>query len=226
MSSYRHLNLPICPPGPEINERAFVTLMYPRIDVPTVFRYPEERLLELRGILSATEMKTPNGKTFEGEDVRYVFKRGLTTQTTVGRLTGFESTLRHYGVLGSWDTVEAAIYPYNVDSGAFSEGGDSGAVIVDGLGEFVGLLTGGVGASESSDITYCSPMFWIWQLIKTEFPSANLYFDNWFVFSFCIILSLTAYWLLVQMDALTGEPLLRLSLSPLPHSFFVSNQKP
>ena len=36
--------------------------MYPRIDAPSHFDYPAERLLKLRGILSAEEIRTPNDK--------------------------------------------------------------------------------------------------------------------------------------------------------------------
>ncbi|KAI6146334.1 hypothetical protein BKA82DRAFT_4159537 [Pisolithus tinctorius] len=45
------------------------------------------------------------------------------------------------------------------NSGAFSKGRDSGSMIAHG--EFGGLLTGGSGRTESSDITYAAPMFWL-----------------------------------------------------------------
>lgn len=67
------------------------------------------------------------------EPVRYVIKRGLTTHTTVGCLTGFESHVRRYFALGigKRDSVEAAILPYDTDHRSFSIPGDSGSVIVD-----------------------------------------------------------------------------------------------
>ncbi|KAG5335861.1 hypothetical protein C0989_012704 [Termitomyces sp. Mn162] len=73
--------------------------------------------------------------------------------------------------------LEAAIYPYDNNSGPFSRGGDSGSLI-EALAEFVALLTGGTGSTESSDITYGTPMYWLWNdVIKPQFPGANLYFD-------------------------------------------------
>jgi hypothetical protein len=152
--------------------------MYPRIDAPSDFDYPVDRLLKLRGILSAEELRTPNNKNHNGNPMRYVIKRGLATLTTIGCLTGFESHVRRYFVLGKRDSVEAAVYPYDNHSGPFSTGGDSGSIIVDALGKFVALLTGGAGPTNSSDITYGSPMFWLWKVIKAEFPGANLYFED------------------------------------------------
>ena len=152
--------------------------MYPRIDAPSDFEYPDERLLELRGILSAAEIRTPNNKDHKGDPIRYVIKRGLASLTTIGCLTGFESHVRRYFALGSRDSVEAAVYSYDNDSGPFSRGGDSGSIIVDALGKFVALLTCGTGSTSFSDITFGSPMYWLWEIIKAEFPGANLYFEN------------------------------------------------
>lgn len=152
--------------------------MYPQINAPSDFDYPAERLLELRGILSAKDINTPNNKDHKGDPIRYVIKRGLTTLTTIGCLNGFESHVRRYFVLGNQDSVEAAVYPYDNHSGPFSRGGDSGSIIVDALGRYVALLTGGTGSTDSSDITYGSPMHWLWEIIKTQFPGANLYFED------------------------------------------------
>jgi hypothetical protein len=152
--------------------------MYPRIDAPSDFDYPFERLLELRGILSAEEIRTPTNKDHKDDSMRYVIKRGLTTLTTIGCLSGFESHVRRYFTLGSRDSVEAAVYCYDSDSGPFSRGGDSGSIIVDALGKFVALLTSGTGPTHSSDITFGSPMHWLWEIIKAQFPGANLYFED------------------------------------------------
>lgn len=164
--------------GPEIDGTKFIALMYPRIDAPSDFNYPDERLLQLQGILSAKEIHTPNNRNHKNEPMRYVIKRGLTTHTTIGCLTGFESHVCYHFTLGSRDSVEAAIYPYDNDSGPFSRGGDSGSIIVDALGRFVALLTSGTGPTDSSDITFGSPMYWLWEIIKAKFPGANLYFED------------------------------------------------
>ena len=153
--------------------------MYPRIDAPSDFDYPVERLLKLRGILSAEDIRTPNNRDHKGDPMRYVIKRGHTTLTTIGCLNGFESHVRRYFTLGSRNSIEAVVYPYDNDSSPFSRGGDSGSIIVDTLGKFVALLTSGLGQTNSSDITFGMPMHWLWDvIIKTQFPGANLSFND------------------------------------------------
>jgi hypothetical protein len=151
---------------------------FPRIGVVSKLCYPFENLLELQGIISAEEIQTPNDRDYKGNPMQHVVKRGLTSHTTVGCLTGFESHVRRYFTLGSRDSVEAAVYTYNNDSGPFSKPGDSGSIIVDARGKFVALLTSGTGPTDTSDITYGSPMHWLWDIIKAEFPGANLYFED------------------------------------------------
>ncbi|KAI5899330.1 uncharacterized protein SCHCODRAFT_02560320 [Schizophyllum commune H4-8] len=100
-------------------------------------------------------------------------------------LPRFLSAVRHYSISGSFDTDEVAILP---DSAAltdpaahsdpsFSRGGDSGSIVVDDLGHYVGMLTSGVGAADTSDITYATPMDWVWKVIKRLLPDAKLDFD-------------------------------------------------
>ena len=165
-------------PGPEIDVGKFIRLMCPRTGVSSDFDYPAERLLELRGILTAEEIRTPDNADRNGDPVRYVIKRGLATLTTIGCLNGFESHVRRYSALGSRDSVEAAVYSHGNGSGPFSMGGDSGSIIVDAHGKFVALLTGGTGPTHSPDITFCSPMFWLWDIIEAQFPGANLSFED------------------------------------------------
>jgi hypothetical protein len=128
--------------------------------------------------MSAAQVKEPNNLDLNGDPVRYVIKRGHTTFTTIGRLSGFESHKRQYGLLGSFDSIETAVYPYDKHSGPFSRGGDSGALIVGPEGEFVALLTGGTGPTDSSDITYGTLFEWLWEaIIKPKFPGAALSFE-------------------------------------------------
>ncbi|PIL29195.1 hypothetical protein GSI_09244 [Ganoderma sinense ZZ0214-1] len=166
--------------GPEKERAHFIGLMLmcPRIDAPPDFEYPADRLLKLRGILSAQEMRTTTNKDCNGDPMRYVIKRGLSTLTTIGRLTGFESHVRRYQTFGSRDSVEVAVYPYDQHPGPFSRGGDSGSIIVDARGKFVALLTSGTGSTESSDVTFGTPMHRLWEIIKAKYPGASLYFEG------------------------------------------------
>lgn len=72
--------------------------------------------------------------------------------------------------------MEWAILPYDNDSGVFSALGDSGSVIVDGLGHYGGLLTGGAGVMALSNVTYATPIWWPLAVIKANgVPDAHLY---------------------------------------------------
>ena len=158
-----------CPPG--------LSLTCSRIHVPSNFDYPANRLPVLRIILSGEEIRTPS-KDCKGDPTRYVMKRGLTTSTTVGCLNGFEFHVCRYFTLGRRNSVEAAVYSFYNDSSPFSEGGDSGSAIVDAFSKFTVLLTGGMGSAYFSDITFGTPMCWLWGIIKAEFPGAKLYFGD------------------------------------------------
>ncbi|KAL5633143.1 hypothetical protein ACGC1H_003589 [Rhizoctonia solani] len=163
--------------GPEIEAGVFMSRMYHR-NAQSKFDYPYDRLFKLGAILSAAKMREPTSQNRKGDPVHFVIKRGPATHTTIGRLTGFESHKRLYLLLGNLDSVEVAIYPYNNDYGPFSKSGDSGALIAGSLAEFGALLTSGTGSTDSCDITYGTPMFWLWNdVIKPQFPDANLYFD-------------------------------------------------
>ena len=178
-------NLTVYIPGPEIDLLKFMGLMYPRIGAASDFNYPVGRLLELRGILSKEATRKPTNKDSKGDLKHFVIKRSPTGSfTTIGFLSGFESHRRQYLGDATRDSVEAAIVPYyhggpfSNGSGQFSTGGDSGSIIVDALGKFVALLTGGTGPTVSPDITFGTPMHWLWEVIKAKFEGANLYFDD------------------------------------------------
>ena len=79
-----------------------------------------------------------------------------------------------------WDNTASSgtILPHDNDSGPFLRGGDSGSLVVDAQRRFVALLTGGTGKTDSPDITFATLMEWVWHLVKTQYPDANLYFDD------------------------------------------------
>jgi hypothetical protein len=155
-------------------------MMHERDDVPFEFRYPDDGLLTLRNTLDVNQINTPNTLTLQGDRIRRVLKRGFGTNTTVGTLTGFRAFVRQYFPTGNLESLEVVILSHEDDPAvAFSQGGDSGSLIVSAAGEFVALLTGGTNkGTKVSDITYATPFEWIWTHVRNEFPGANLYFDN------------------------------------------------
>ncbi|KAJ3765566.1 hypothetical protein FB446DRAFT_677207 [Lentinula raphanica] len=138
------------------------------------FDYPEGRLQQLKNILDDAKAQGPNN----GEPMRFVFKRGTTTLTTLGRLNDFDSYVRRYDISGYFDFVHAAVYRYDNDSGPFSRLGDSGAAIYGTNNVIVAQLIGGAGSLTDIDITYGTRMEPLWKVIKEQFPTAHFFFDD------------------------------------------------
>jgi hypothetical protein len=87
----------------------------------------------------------------------YIIKSSHTTHVTIGQTTGIFSYIQlYFPDQPSQTSMEWAILPYDNKSGRFSNGGNSGSVIVDGLSHIGGLLTGGSGIRDSLDITYAT----------------------------------------------------------------------
>lgn len=144
-------------PGPEMSQSKLKSLIYERYDVPSKFKYPDNGLLALRGMLTADQVNNPTNLNLQGDRVRRVLKRGSTTNTTVGTLTRFMSFVRQHFQTGNQESLEVAILSHEQDSGPFSRGGDSGSLIVSTNGEFLALLTAGTSkGTDISDITYAT----------------------------------------------------------------------
>ncbi|KAG9086926.1 hypothetical protein FRC06_002815 [Ceratobasidium sp. 370] len=149
--------------GTEIESDSFTMKMYPR----------DDRLLPLRDMITEELIREPDMLGQDNEACLLVIKNGNATDVTIGRATGIFSFVRD-DVTGQ-ESMEWAIYNYDNKSGVFSAPGDSGSIIVDGLGRLGGLLTSGTGKTETSDVTYATPMWWLWPRIKPHFPHAHLY---------------------------------------------------
>jgi hypothetical protein len=101
-------------------------------------------------------------------------KDGNTTDLTVGRYAGLEVYLRDgFGV----ESIELAVYNYNLQSGPFSLDGDSGSFIFDGEGHMVGILHSGMMKDESNrdHVTYATPAWWVIEQIMNKYPHADFY---------------------------------------------------
>ncbi|KAK7447047.1 hypothetical protein VKT23_014257 [Stygiomarasmius scandens] len=161
--------------GTEISEYEFSQRMHPSIKNAHSFDYPDDRLLRLRGTIPDDEMRRPTACNQDDEHCLVVIKRGITTGLTIGRANNICSYSRNYFGHGhARNSKEWAILPYNSKSGPFSDKGDSGSVIVDGLGRIGGLLTGGAGFMDSSDITYATPISFLLKRMQEHGLKPNL----------------------------------------------------
>ncbi|ETW78096.1 hypothetical protein HETIRDRAFT_454139 [Heterobasidion irregulare TC 32-1] len=154
----------------------FVMKMRPHVKTRTSFKYPRGGLLQLRGVVKEDELRHPTMLDANGEECLIVVKNGNTTGVTIGRVSSIESFVREYDDYNIHSTsMEVAIYSYSHDDGAFSAPGDSGSIIADANSRILGILTGGTGQTDSTDVTYASPYYWVEERIQKAFPDSYLY---------------------------------------------------
>ena len=151
--------------------------MYPDPMARTSFKYPLGHLFQLLDAIKEDELCHPTMLDANGEECLLVVKNGNSTGVTIGRAMGIMSFIREYFEDGTQETsMELAIYPYGNKDGAFSAPGDSGSIIADSKGHIVGLLTSGAGQTDSTDVTYVTPFYWLFdECMKEHFPNAYLY---------------------------------------------------
>jgi hypothetical protein len=132
--------------------------------------------MQLHDFVKDGELRHPTMRDVNGEECFIVVKNGTSTGVTLGRASGIESFVRIYDEYRIHSTsTEIAIYSYSYEAGAFSAPGDSGSVIGDANNRIVGMLTGGAGQTDSTDVTYVSPYFFLDEQIKKAFPNSHLY---------------------------------------------------
>jgi hypothetical protein len=154
----------------------FMKKMYPDPGTRATFKYPPGGLMQLRDFVKYDELRRPTMLDTNGEECLIVVKNGATTGVRLGRATGIESFVRDYKDYKIHSTSrEIAVYPYSNSDGAFSAPGDSGSVVGDANCRIVGMLTGGTGKTESTDVTYVSPYYFLNECIKKAFPHSHLF---------------------------------------------------
>jgi hypothetical protein len=138
--------------------------MYPNPANPHSFEYPGDRFHKCVGMVSDQEMYKPDPSTQDQDNdpTIMVLMNGNTSRLSVGRLNTIRPFVRTYfkGVPGAMSR-EIAVLPRNSKSGPFSKRGDSGSGVVDAKGRFCGVLTGGDGTSDLSDITFITSINFI-----------------------------------------------------------------
>ncbi|KAJ3822737.1 hypothetical protein F5880DRAFT_1483572, partial [Lentinula raphanica] len=172
---FKHMVGNVISLGTILSPAKLKAMMNDCMNVQSDFQYPDNGFLTPRGILTADQIKNPNTSNLQGHRVRRVLKHGYATNTTVGTLTRYMSFVRKYFPTGTLDSLEVPILSHEHGTGTFSSGGDSGSLVVSAHGESVALLTGG---TSKGTITFATPFEYVWDLVKEEFPGANLYFDN------------------------------------------------
>lgn len=154
--------------GNKYSSRKYVEVMNPNIKNPHKFTVPDDRQLQLQGTIPISEMRQPRMLDKDGSPCFLVMKRGRTTDMTFGIGNEILSYTRNYFLGGPPVTAkEWPILSYSKDSGPFSVGGDSGAVVFDAKSRIGGMITAGAGVTDTTDITYVTPMDFLLAQVET-----------------------------------------------------------
>lgn len=142
------------------------------------FNHPPNRLLKFHGTLSDDEMSHPSPQNVDirGDPTIMVLKRGHTSGLTVGCLNTVTSIVRKpFKSQPGAKSREVLVLPRKSRSDPFSEGGDSGAAVVNRDGAVAGMITSGGGYDNISDCTYVTSInFLLRRLEELGYP-ANIF---------------------------------------------------
>ncbi|KAF9074231.1 hypothetical protein BDP27DRAFT_1317521 [Rhodocollybia butyracea] len=142
---------------------------------PPSFKIPVgHRLVTLEDQVPEDALFNPPMRDPAGGPCFIVFKNGGKTDITFGKANNVSSFTRTC-VAGQYtESREWPVVATNQESGAFSAKGDSGSCVADVFGRIAGILTSGSGATESSDVTYVTPISFVMQVLTKRFPQAHL----------------------------------------------------
>ncbi|KAL1671785.1 hypothetical protein EV122DRAFT_295299 [Schizophyllum commune] len=152
--------------------------MFPQHHDHRDFHVPEDLLLQLEDYVREDEFRNPKNRDVNDVDTLLDVKNGHITGTTFGRVNGLDSITRTYDAHGfKVDAKEVLILGYDTKTGKnerFSDGGDSGSIVVDRRGRLIGLLTGGKGPTSATDQSYVTPYYRLKEKIEAKFDGAHL----------------------------------------------------
>ena len=152
--------------GTEYDRDQLMKILNPRDECAFRFEFPEDLLMELRGVVEPNELKAPKMLDENGEECLLVLKKGRTTGLTLGRINE-TTTLRNTRLPDGTGLANMEFGVLSLDKkGPFSDDGDSGAVIFDKTGRMVGLLAAGRGLTDSTDFTFFTPIYCLLKLLK------------------------------------------------------------
>ena len=169
---------PLYPTGGNMTAVDWENYMFPQPHDRRDLHVPEDLLLQIEDYVREDDFRSPRNRDVNDVDTLLAVKNGRTTGTTFGRVNGLESINRYYeGHDIRFDATEMIILGYDIKTGKndrFSDGGDSGSVVVDRRGRLIGLLTGGRGPTNATDKTYVTPYYRLKKQIEAKFNKAHL----------------------------------------------------
>lgn len=137
---------------------------------PQPFNWPLNRQLRIKDFALRGHLTNPGTRVEDGEPCHVVMKDGCGSGLTVGRHSGLEAYIANdLGV----ESIELAIYNYNLQSSPFSQHGDSGSLIFDGEGRMLGIIHSGMSKGRDKHITFATPAEYVINWIKERYPYAD-----------------------------------------------------
>jgi hypothetical protein len=130
-------------PGDKFTPQELREMFHPQSGGRTVFKYPTNCQLRIKGCVSCQCLANPNCFNNDGLPCLIVMKDGNGTKLMVGCYASLEAHLSDsLGVIVdcSINGLNLAIYNYDKKSGPFSTKGDSGSLIFDGNSQMVGIF--------------------------------------------------------------------------------------
>ncbi len=162
--------------GDKYTRQQFMDKIYLHRSSSTSFKYPADRLVRLKGQTPESVLFEPEMLDANGDPCLVVFMNGSKSGIVFGRANNVSSFTRQY-VAGQYhQSREWPIFPTDTKVGPFSVVGDSGSCVADAFSRVGGILTGGSGATSSSDISYVTPISYIMKVLHNTkgFEHAHL----------------------------------------------------
>ncbi|KZT25965.1 hypothetical protein NEOLEDRAFT_1156078 [Neolentinus lepideus HHB14362 ss-1] len=148
-----------------VTPQQLTSMFYDESNGKRVFKFPADRELRINGWL--TRELNPDCFDSNGKPCLVVMKDGYTPNLTVGCYAGLEAYICDgLGV----ESMELAVYNYDKQSGSFSDKGDSGSLVFDGMGHMVGIVHTGMWKGLWNHVTYATPAWWAIEQLKLEYP--------------------------------------------------------
>ncbi|CUS12723.1 unnamed protein product [Tuber aestivum] len=152
--------------GNKIPRIDFMNKMYLHYTSGSSFKYPPDGLVKLAGQVPESALFDLPMRDVNKEPCLIVFKNGAATGTTTGRANRVSSYTRRYFAGKYQESREWPVIATDKRSVAFSSRGDSGSCVADAYARVGGIITGGGGATDTSDVTYVTPISFIMKVLQ------------------------------------------------------------
>jgi hypothetical protein len=162
--------------GNKYTRQEFMDKVYLHPNNPTSFKFPASRLVTLQDQVPESALFKQPMRDANSDLCLVIFKNSAKTGTTIGKANNVSSYTRNYFAGQYQESREWPVIPTDKYSRAFSTKGDSGSCVADAFSRIGGILTGGSGATESSDVTYVTPISFIMKVLHAtkRFEHAHL----------------------------------------------------